>query len=50
MSASEIKSFEDIWAKLMEFFDAIVKFIKKALGIKIDVGATESLYIDNITF
>lgn len=50
MSNSEIKTFEEFWAKLMKFFDEIVKFIKKALGVKIDVGATESLNIDNVTF
>ncbi len=50
MSAGEIKTFEEFWAKLMSFFDAIVTFIKKALGVKIDIGATESMNISNIEF
>lgn len=50
MSNSEIKTFEEFWAKLMGFFDAIITFIKNALGIKIDVGATETMDIGNINF
>lgn len=50
MSNSEIKTFEDLWQKLMEFFDAILKFIKKAIGGgSIDVGATSDLEFGNIT-
>lgn len=49
MSANEIMSFEAFWAKLMEFFDAILKFLKKAFGGKVDVGATETLNYENFT-
>lgn len=48
MSPSEIKTFEDLWKKLTEMFYAIVNFIKKALGVNIDVGATETANIENI--
>lgn len=50
MSNNEIITFEQFWEKLMGFFDAILTFIKKALGIKIDIGATETINIDNVTF
>ena len=49
MSAGEIKTFEEFWAKLMSFFDAILTFFKRAFGGKVDVGATETLNYENIT-
>ena len=50
MSNHEIVTFETFWKKLMGFFDAILTFLKKAFGGKVDVGATSTLNYDNITF
>ncbi len=50
MSANEIKSFEDFWKLLMNFFQAIIDFMKSAFGGKIDVGSTNTVYYDSITF
>ncbi len=50
MSKNEIMTFEAFWKKLMGFFDAILTFFKKAFGGKVDVGATETLNYDNVTF
>ena len=50
MSKNEIMTFEAFWDKLMGFFDAIITFLKKAFGGKVDVGATETLNFESIVF
>ena len=39
MSASEIKSFEDLWKKIMDIFYAILDFFRGAGKDSVDVGS-----------
>ena len=39
MSASEIKSFEDLWKKIMEIFYAILDFFRGAKIDNVPVGS-----------
>ena len=41
MSASEIKSFEDLWQKIMEIFYAILDFFRGAGIHDVEIGTTE---------
>ena len=44
MSASEIKSFEDLWQYLMKIFYAILDFFRKADKEPVDVGSNTVRY------
>ena len=44
MSASEIKSFEDLWQYLMKIFYAILDFFRGAHKEPVDVGSNTVRY------
>ena len=44
MSASEIKSFEDLWKKIMEIFYAILDFFRGAGKDSVDVGSNTVMF------
>ncbi len=44
MSLSEIKSFEDLWKKIMEIFYAILEFFRGAHKEPVDVGSNTVRY------
>ena len=49
MSASEIKSFEDLWKYLWNIFYAILDFFRGALGkAEVDIG-TNTVKFDSVS-